>query len=104
MLHIKVTGMDHSPTCKQKFCTYALHICDPCDGVKRWKHFSEYGHVINEIKGNESYDKMKANSVPSYTLLTPGIKPKVRVFVLESGHVAYQTKGEGFACIYHSHL
>ena len=76
MLPIKVTGMDHSPTCKQKFCTYALHICDPCDGVKRWKHFSEYGHVTHEIKGNETYDKMKANSLPLYTLLTPGMKPK----------------------------
>ena len=34
--------------------------------------FSEYGHVAYQIKGNEAYNYMLANVLPSHTSLNPG--------------------------------
>ena len=54
MLHIKLTALMSLTICKQNIFTYALHTSDPWDGGL---FYSEYGHVIYQIKGNETYDK-----------------------------------------------
>ena len=38
--------------------------------------FSEYGHVVNQIKGNEAYNNILAKSLLLHLPLTPGIGSK----------------------------
>ena len=46
--------------------------------------FSEYGHVVYQIKGNEVYNNMLAN-----------VKRSKIYFSSESSHVTYQSKKNG---------
>ena len=39
-------------------------------------NFSEYGHVAYQIKGNEAYTNMLANSLLIHVPLTPGVGSK----------------------------
>ena len=45
----------------------------------------------NQIKGNETYDKMQAHILPLHTLLTPEVISKGQNILC---HVAYQIKGK----------
>ena len=40
----------------------------------------EYGHVAYQIKGNEVYNNMPANSLPVHSPLTPGVGSKGHFF------------------------
>ena len=56
--------------------------------------FSESDHVAYQSKGNEMYDKMKADMLPLHTSSTPRVKSKIQNILSERGHVAYQMKGK----------
>ena len=49
--------------------------------------------VILQIKDNEAYDKMVADSLPLHTSLTFGIGSIGLFFFSENSHVAYQING-----------
>ena len=51
MLLIKLTELKHRTQCKQIFCHFTQPR--PLDWVKGSKHFSEGGHVANQIKRKE---------------------------------------------------
>ena len=51
--------------------------------------FSENGHVAYQIKGNEAYNNVHANILPSHTLSIHGIGS---IIFSECSHVAYQVK------------
>ena len=56
---------------------------------------SEYSYVAYLIKGNTHYNIMLAISLPLHTSPTPVVGSKGHfVFFFESGHVAYQFKGQ----------
>ena len=56
--------------------------------------FSEHGHAVYQIKGNEKYNNMLANILPLHTPSTPGVGSKSLLFFFsESSHVAYQING-----------
>ena len=57
--------------------------------------FSEYGHVVNQIKEYDAYSKMVANILSIDTPSGPGLGQKVKAFFSESSHDAYQIKGNG---------
>ena len=50
--------------------------CRGHKGLNIKSTFSEYGHVAYQIKGNETYSNMIANSFPLHTPLTPGVGSK----------------------------
>ena len=50
--------------------------------------------VAYQIKRNDTYSNMVANILPVVTPLIPGVGQKVKTFFFsESGHDAYQIKG-----------
>ena len=57
------------------------------------KLFSEYGHVVYQIKGNDPCSNTVANILPADTILIPGWGQKDKTFCSESNHAAYQVKG-----------
>ena len=57
MLHIKLMGMKCTKTCKQK--SAVTHTLDPSYGSKVKTFFSEYDHVVYQIKGNEQQHASK---------------------------------------------
>ena len=55
--------------------------------------FSEYCHIVYQIKGNEVYNNMLANVIPSHSPSTPGVESKGQsMFFSESSLVAYEIK------------
>ena len=63
--------------------------------VTKTHFFAEYGPVVYQIKGNQTYEKIHANSLLLHIHLTPVVGSKGKnSFFSESGHVAYQTYGE----------
>ena len=66
----------------------------------------EYGHVAYQIKGNDAYTNIAANSLPifpSRILLVVGSKVINSTFS-EHGHVAYQVKGNDECSNMQSHI
>ena len=59
--------------------------------------FSEYGHVVYQIKGNKTYDNTQANVLPLYTHTGPlgWVKKGKRS---EYGHVAYLDLDQYVVC------
>ena len=57
------------------------------------KLFSEYGHVANQIKADETGSNMVANILPADAPLTQRVGSKGQtIYFSESSHVAYQIK------------
>ena len=54
--------------------------------------FSEYGHVVYQIKGNDACSNTVANILPADTILIRGWGQKVKTFFSTSNHAAYQVK------------
>ena len=67
----------------------------PWDGVKRFTlFFIIRSCYIYQIHGNDNYDKMQTNIKTFHTPSTHGVRDKGQNIFSESGHVAYQIKGE----------
>ena len=68
--------------------------------------FSEYGHLLYQIKGNDACSNMVTNILPLNThFLILGLEPKGQNSTFpEHGHVAYPIKGNDGCSNMQSHI
>ena len=59
------------------------------------QRFSEYGHVAYQIKGNDECSNMQAHILSLHAPSASRMGSKVKQFVYESSHVAYQFNWNG---------
>ena len=75
MLHNKLKGMEHRAPCKHVFSPY-IHP-QPVGWIKGKKNISECGHVAYQIKGQEVWTNIEANSLTLHTC-TPDLQVKLK--------------------------
>ena len=69
-------------------------------GLREWgrgqnQTFSEYGHVVYQIKADDAGSNMVANILPTDTPSTQGVGSKGQTISFsESSHIAYQIKAD----------
>ena len=66
-MHIKLWGMIAYNNMHAKNVHLYTHSTPGIGSKGKNIFFSEYGHVIYQIKGNETYNKMQANILPLHT-------------------------------------